>query len=714
MHHRSPRLLLSLLALLSALPVRLHSQDTQTQHNDSTKTYQIDEVVVTGTRTYRKIIDIPYSIERIDNTQFRFDRKTSVNDVLGSIPGLFFQNRYGNHDVRISIRGFGSRSNTGIRGVRILLDGIPESEPDGQTRIEAIDFQSIGRIEIAKGNSSSLYTNAPGGVINFINDVYFPESFFVNFNEFGSFDLRSNGFKTGVRTDDYRFLTTYNYHNAQGYRSHGEDFWHIVNSVLESKPSDFTTLSVYGNYVSGLIRLPGSLTKEQFDQDPFQANTRDVGRDARRISRKGRVGLRFESFFGEEHNHEVEVTGYGTTKYFERAARTYRVFNRDGVGGSGRYVNHSLLFGRMNEFSIGGDLFYQTGPISDFENIGGKKGDILEGLADETISNVGLYFQNSLNLIEQRMDLLLTGRFDKVVFDTRNQILEVQNSSRVFEAFTPKAALNYKLTPTIAAYTSYGVSFDSPAGNELDNYPTNSNPNLLLNPDLKPQESRNFELGIKGNVLRPKADMFTSLYFEVTFFNSRINDEIVPFEVFGDVFFRNSAQTNRSGLEFGGTLELVKGLRLKTAYTLSDFSYDSYTARTTEVDSLGDIVTIDRDFSGNIVPSVPEHNVSISLFYDHALTENITGFVKGTSQTISGMYTDDQNSDQTEGYHVLSSSAGLDFKFQGFNLLLLAGVNNITDHTYVGFININSAAGEFYEAGEPKNFFGGINLGYAF
>ncbi|MDP2365030.1 MAG: TonB-dependent receptor plug domain-containing protein, partial [Ignavibacteria bacterium] len=135
---------------------------------DSIK-YQTDEVIVTGTRTNQKIIDIPYSVVRISPTQYKYDRKVSISDVLNAVPGVFMQSRYGNHDVRISIRGFGSRSNTGIRGVRILLDGIPESEPDGQTRIESIDFNSIGSIEIVKGNSSSLYTNAPGGVINFIN-----------------------------------------------------------------------------------------------------------------------------------------------------------------------------------------------------------------------------------------------------------------------------------------------------------------------------------------------------------------------------------------------------------------------------------------------------------------------------------------------------------------------------------------------------------------
>ena len=142
----------------------------------------IEEVVITGTRVSKKIIDIPYPVTRINFVDYKYDKKIGVDDVLSSVPGMFIQSRYGNHDVRISIRGFGSKSNSGIRGVRILLDDIPESEPDGQTRIEAIDFQAISRIEIAKGNLSSLYTNAPGGVINFINDIDFMRSFGVQFN----------------------------------------------------------------------------------------------------------------------------------------------------------------------------------------------------------------------------------------------------------------------------------------------------------------------------------------------------------------------------------------------------------------------------------------------------------------------------------------------------------------------------------------------------
>ncbi len=693
----------------------VEKQDTTgVERADTAAVYQIDEVVVTGTRTYKRIIDIPYSIQRVEQGQYKFDRTVSVSDVLGVVPGLFLESRYGNHDVRMSIRGFGSRSNSGIRGVRILLDGIPESEPDGQTRIEAIDFHSIGSIEIVKGNASSLYTNAPGGVVNFINDATFRRSHFISYNQFGSFDLRQNGFKTGVRTDEYGFLTTYTYHNYMGFREHSQDYWHILNTVVQVIPDEATQLDIYGYFVDGIIKLPGSLTKEQFDADPYQSNQRDISRDSKRITTKGRLGIRFRSVFGETRNHEVEVTGYGTIKYFERTTAVYRIINREGVGFTGRYACRYNLFGRAHEFSVGTDLLYQGGPVEFYQNIGGVKSDILTGLTNEVIGNAGAYYQLTFNLLPEKMDLMLTGRWDKIVFDIKNQILAAQNSKRSFEDFTPKAALNYKLTPTIALYTSYGFSFDSPAGNELDNFPTSSDPTSLLNPDLEPQESKNFEIGIKGNVVSFNSTFFRRVSFEATLFNSIIENEIVPFEVFGDVYFRNSARTDKQGLELGLDFSIIGGLSAKAAYTYSNFSYDTYQAGVVGVDSLGNTVTMEQDFSGNTSPSTPMHYGAMALEYQHEFTESHTGFLKGTYRFGSGMYVDDANSAKTEGYSITGVTAGIDLNFGGFNVLLSAGVNNMFDEVYVAFVNTNSANGEFYEAGEPRSYFGSLNLGYTF
>ncbi|RLD54449.1 MAG: hypothetical protein DRI97_11485 [Bacteroidetes bacterium] len=507
---------------------------------------ELDEVVITGTRVSKRIIDIPYSVVRINNLDYRYDKSAGVNDVLASVPGMFMQSRYGNHDVRISIRGFGSKSNSGIRGVRILLDNIPESEPDGQTRIEAIDFNSIGRIEIAKGNASSLYTNAPGGVVNFINDIDFPRSFITQFNEFGSFGMRRNGIKLGIRTDKYGMLNTYSYQQYDGYREHNSEHWHILNTVVETRPSENTSLKILFYFVDGMIRLPGSLTKEEFEQDPYQADPRAIDRDLKRISTKGRLAIRYNARFGKKLNNEIEITTYGTLKYFERTSRQYRIINRQGMGFTARYVNKGRIGRSVNEFSIGGDLLYQPARTEYYDNISGQKGDQIIQLTNEKIGNTGFYLSDNFEILNDKFFVLLTGRFDNVTYKLSEETLPSRTDERNFSAFTPKLAFNYKLANWISAYTSFGLSFDSPAKNELESV----DPTLLYNQELNAQESMNFEIGIKGYLYKHERNFFRKILFEATLFNIWIENEIVPFEVFGDVFFRNAAKTNRRGLNW--------------------------------------------------------------------------------------------------------------------------------------------------------------------
>lgn len=671
---------------------------------------ELDEVVITGTRISRKIIDIPYPVVRLNQMNYRYGRKSGADDLLGPVPGLFLQSRYGNHDVRFSIRGFGSRSNSGIRGVRILVDDIPESEPDGQTRIEAIDFNAVGTIEIARGNASSLYTNAPGGVVNFTNDIGFHRSHVTQFNQFGSFGLQRNGIKAAVRTKNYGLLTTYSRQRYEGYRAHNQEDWHILNLVLETKPGKHSSLKILGYFVDGQIRLPGALTKEEFEADPYMADPRSVDRDQKRISTKGRLGIRYHTAFGQKLNNEIEVTTYGTIKYFERTSREYRIINRYGLGLRASYINRSNPWNHTNEFVVGTDLLLQPARTEYYDNIAGIKGDQLNQLTDEKISNTGFYISNNYELFTEKLFLLFSARYDHITFDLSEETLPSREDQKTFQAITPKLALNYRLSRWISVYSSFGLSFDSPAKNELESL----DPTYLYNQDLKAQESRNYELGIKGNLLNSEADLFRKVWFEATIFYIDVKNEIVPLEVFGDVFFRNAANTTRTGIELGNQTEIYKGLTFNFSYTWSDFQYQSYQAKTIEVDSTGAIAEKQQDFSGNVVPSVPEHNLYLALAYAHPIANNLDGFVRVSQQAISGIWVDDANSEQTARYTLLNGVIGLDATWQGFNVMISGGINNLFDEVYAGFTNTNSADLRFYEAGAPRNHFIALNIGYTF
>ncbi len=440
---------------------------------------------------------------------------------------------------------------------------------------------------------------------------------------------------------------------------------------------------------------------------------RSLSRDENRFTSKGRIGVTYSGNTDTKNmNHAFEVTGYGTIKYFTRVASTYRIIDRYGVGGSFRYINKLKFSGRLNEFSIGGDFFYQTGPISEFNNIAGVKGDELQNLNDESISNAGIYFVENFPIVKERLSVLITGRYDRVNYKSQNLQGSFQDTSRLFDKFTPKFALNFKLTPKIAVYASFGLGFDSPAFNEMDNYPFSSDGGLhLINPDINAQKSVNFEGGFKGDLPSLKNKFFKNTFVELTFFNNKIDDVIVPFTVDNSVFFRNAATSKRTGIEAGITSEIIKGLTLKTAYTYSDFKYDEYTART-----ISEGQTHEENFSGNIEPSNPKNLFSGELIYRYTLKKNYTFFIKGNYQYVGEMYVDDRNTDslKTKAYSLLNGQIGVDLVFGSFKVLAYGGVNNMSDEKYVSFININSDRFEFYESGARRNFFGGLSLAYMF
>ena len=374
------------------------------QETDSLKTedrekeevhYETEDVVISGTRNPEKIVDIPYSVFKTDKKEMKYARNVSVKDILNDVPGLFLQSRYGSHDVRISIRGYGSRSNSGIRGIRMLLDGIPETDPDGETNIDAIDYTSLEAVEVAKGNLSSLYANAPGGVINFITDLGFKNNFLKLTNEFGSYQLRQNGLKTGLIKKNYRFFLSYSYRNFNGFRNHSNEYINLVNSVFQIYPDARTTFSVLGNFASGLIKLPGALTREEYENDPYKAYATAVSSDFKRDLQKGRIAVRYNTSFGNKNENDFELTGYGKVYNLQATTNTlYTYSDKNVYGAFVKFVNKSSIFSKKNQFSTGIDYAFANGPISSYANINGKKGDDLQQQNKEALTNFGIYIQD--------------------------------------------------------------------------------------------------------------------------------------------------------------------------------------------------------------------------------------------------------------------------------------------------------------------------------
>lgn len=701
------KVIICIFAILAFSTISIAQEE---EERDSLK-YETEELVITGTRTMEKIIDIPFSITRVDKKELVFGKKVSAKNVLADVPGLFLQSRYGNKDIRVTIRGYGTRSNTGVRGVKILHDGIPESEPDGETVVDAIDFTSLGGVEVVKGNLSSIYGNSPGGVVNFLTDIYFPENYVMTNNQYGSYGFLQNGGKVGVMTKDFRYFLSYNYRNLDGYRVHNSEYNHLVNTAFEGYLGTKSKIQVFANYFRGLNRIPGALTKLQFDTDPMQARDIAVSQDFRTESKKGQLAVRFQSTFGKNDANEIEITGYGGMKDFMKTdEEAYTISTRFSLGSLIRYTNRTKIAGRINMFTAGMDYSYQSGPRTIFDNINGVKGLTVVDEFEDLQSNLGFYLEDQFEIIKNKSNLFFSSRYDRVVLSKNSlQFHGYTDTSRTFDNFTPKIGINYKLTPSIALYTSYGIGVDIPAVSELDNNYTTSNIKYTLNPDLKPQNSQNFEIGIKGNILNPKSEFMRKVKFELTLFDYIIHDEIIPFTINQYTYFRNAAKTNRLGLEIGFMCEPFEGIEIVTNYTITDFKYKDYNALIQ-----GPSGNTVENYNGNFVPSIPRNILNFILNYEFELSRNFNGLLQWDCDYLSSMYVNDANTESAPDYFYGNIMAGIDISIGKLKAVIYGGVNNIYDKRYVGFININDFYGRYYETGEPRSFYSGLNVSYNF
>ncbi|MCX6157182.1 MAG: TonB-dependent receptor [Ignavibacteriae bacterium] len=682
----------------------------QEEERDSMK-YETEELVITGTRTLEKIIDIPFSVFRVDKKELMFGKKVSAKNVLADVPGLFLQSRYGNKDIRVTIRGYGTRSNTGVRGVKILQDGIPESEPDGETVVDAIDFTSLGGVEVVKGNLSSIYGNSPGGVVNFLTDIYFPDNYFTSNNQYGSYGFLQNGGKVGVKTNDYRFFMSYNYRNLKGFRDHSSEYGHLVNSVFEGYLGNKSSITVLSNYVRGINRIPGALTREQFDQNPMQARDIAISQDFRNESKKGRLAVKFKTTFGKNDANELEITGYGGMKDFMKTDdEFYTISTRNSLGSFVRFTNRAKVKDRNNMVTVGMDFSTQSGPRTVYDNINGNKGLTVVDQFEDLQSSIGFYLEDQFEIIKNKSNLFFSSRYDRVSLSKNSlQFHGYTDTSRIFDNFTPKLGLNYKLTPYIALYTSYGIGVDIPAVSELDNNYTTSNTKYTLNPDLKPQNSQNFELGIKGNILNRNSEFMRKIKFEATFFDYVVRNEIVPFTINQNTFFRNATRTNRLGVEVGFMCEPFEGIELVTNYTLTNFKYEDYSAVIQ-----GPSGNTTENYNGNYVPSIPRHILNLIFNYEFEISDKVNGLLQWDCDYLTSMYVNDNNSESTPSYFYGNVMGGINFTVGKFNTVFYAGINNIFDKRYVGYVNINDFYGRYYETGEPRSIYSGLNVSYKF
>ena len=701
------------LAILS--PLLAISQDIP----DSVKV-QLPPVTVTATRFAESWLEIPLAINVLQRSEFRGGKGYGIDEALSGVPGVLAQSRYGNQDVRLSIRGFGARgagarSNAGTsRGIRVLIDGFPETEPDGRTSFDLLDISGAAKMEVVRSNASSIWGNAAGGVLNVMSNTSFQSPYVDVQSSFGSYGFLKNSVQMGTSLGSGKFFLSLNNLKADGWRYHSGSAQTLINTGILSPLGDGTTLGVYVTATSNIFRIPGPLLQAQFDSLAEQADSSFIKRDERRNNKLGRIGISLSHDLNNEN--AISATLFASPKYLQRSERNrFRDFNRYHVGGNFLFENHSAI-GRdtKNNFIVGMDEAYQDGAIHFYDlTPSGDRGTNLIANKREGANNFGVFLSDEA-FFGDRWSVTLGARYDNISYFYDDYVTPSIDDSRSFEHITPKVGVSWKLSELRSIYANLGGGVEAPAGNEVDPAPTFGVDTVqAINPLLEPITSTTLEFGTKG-ILNFAGDQETgSFTYDVAFYLITVKNDIIPYS--GGTFYFTAGETRRMGAEIGGRLRLQNGFSAGIAVTGSSNKFIDYSIDSVHYGVPGKTANLkDRK-----VPGIPDLFYNIDMRYAPAALKGI--YVKANLHGVGSYFADDRNKWQVPASTVMDGAVGFEKIALGTSPLSLngyVGVNNLFDKKYASssWINPDLVNGKpvFLEPGLPRNAIGSLGLSWMF
>ena len=646
-------------------------------------------VTVKATRSATGIFAAPLAITVIDRKQLQNKRGYTLDEAVSVIPGVLAQSRYGASDIRLNIRGFGARgagdrSNAGTsRGIRVLLDGIPETEPDGRTAFDLIDLAAVSSIEVVRSNASALWGNAGGGLVAISTSPNFDGPFGSATQMAGSYGFLRTALQAGTLFGPASLAITFTNTSQDGYREHSDSRRALVNASLTSRLGESTDLGVFIAAANDLFHIPGPLSMEAALADPRSANATYLSRDERRRNRLARVGVTLDHQLSGSSGISGMV--FVNPKFLQRSERgTFRDFNRHHLGGNLLYRNSYAISPRLAATTVAGAdgalqdgtiLFYSLSP----EN---NRGTELRDNKGEGAINTGVFVQQQL-LFRDRIGLDLGARWDRIRYDYRSYINPRLDDVKDFERVTPRIGVNYRIGPTHSVYANIGGGIEAPAGNETDPASTFGQDTVTaLNPLLEPIHSTTFEIGTKHII--PMSGGFASAFsYEVALYDTRVTNEIVPYR--GGRFYFTAGRANRKGIEIGANLSGSSDMEIGGSLTVSRNRYLDYTVDSVHYGRPGAFA----DYSGNDIAGVPP------LFYNlsaaRGLGETIPLRVQVSMRGIGDYFVDDANTVEVPSYHTFSATASTLNGIAVGNIALRAfvTVDNLANRRFIGSAFVN-------------------------
>ena len=649
----------------------------------------LKKIEIKSARIISNLNAVPVGITKQDYTLNSIQHQAiSLQDFLITQPGIYSQNATNFvQDLRISIRGFGARSAFGIRGVRLLVDGIPESTPDGQGQLDNLNLSLIRSMEVLRGPSSSLYGNASGGVIQISTIDDLENSNVSASSSVGSFGTYKNELITSIRDSNYSLLLSASSIQTDGFREHSESTSQIFNAKYKQLLSKNTALRFNANFAhSPEAEDPGGINLEDVESERTLARQRNIDFDAGESIKHLKLSTSFE--------RTTKKTTLNSSVFYHRRKFDAKLpfvvgaaidLTRNYVGNSSTYQIKSIQKNLIYNFLIGYDAFFQNDRRIRFNNNMGTVGDqTLNQL--ESFTNLAAYVTNQFNF-NSGYNIHFDLRFDdNKIAVTDDFGSDGDNSSSTnYNALNFAVGLSYSQHIRINPFLRIASSYETPVLSELSANPIGGGFNL----DLKPIRSVNFEIGAKGKLLE-------NFNYQTSLFRIESSNEILPFELQdfpGRDFFRNAGSTSRTGLECMLEYDDNNTWTSSLSYTFSNFKFKDY-------------VLDNENLRGNLLPGIPQNTVNFRVRKEFPFAVSVTS----QNQIIGMLYAEDKNAVVVPSYFRSDFLLQKTITIRKGSCTLSAGMNNLFNVQYFDNIRLNAFGARFYEAAPGRNFYLGVNV----
>lgn len=693
----------SLLCLSACICQSLYAE-TEASSNVVLPTLKIE-----ATRTDTSWLNTPASVYRIEQDKNQNNLGVNLTETLKGVPGLQLNNRENYaQDLQISMRGFGARSTFGVRGIRLYVDGIPATMPDGQGQTSNIDLSTLSHIEVLGGPFSSLYGNSSGGTILTTtkqgegrDSIELGYSTGSHNKNRGDIVLQGGSDKAGEPS----YVVSTSYFDTDGYRDHSEANKTLSNAKLTWDLNDGSKINWMINHVDITANDPQGLTRDQWKENPKQQVPFLKQFNVRKDIKQTQTGLTWSKPINDQHQIDAmvyagnrEVTQFQSipsgTQANPRHAGGVIDFDRDYYGTDWHWtaknwipntrITAGFAFDYMDEDRKGFENFDEKGNY-------GVKGQLRRNEAN-SLWNLDPYLQASWNIVPSvRLDAGV--RYSNVHYESKDFYITDGNGNDSgktdYSKVLPSAALSWEITPAWNVYASYAKGFETPTFTEMA-YSANDGMNFNLNP----ASSDNYEIGLKTQNLLGD--------FTAAVFQSNTEDDIVSdATVNGRATYKNADKTIRQGVELSWNKNLWRDLTAQASYSFIDATFDA------------DIPNTNPDKvvkSGNYIPGVAKNQAFIGLGW---LPE--TGFNAGVDvRYMDKIYVDDINSDAAPDYIAVNANVGYVWKNDDWKVRTYARVDNLFDENYIGSVIVNDGNGRFFEPADGINWSAGLSVTKAF